>query len=473
VTIEEILKEVRSDLVTEASNGTWKPQPSDPLYECEFIRAGFRSWGLEAPDKSWKLTLSRLDFGASNPSALLEVHAPNHEAAFGDLGDFVFNLSIGVNGGTNFTQCVARLSEQLGGSKIDWSRRVTYLIARAKEANAGTGNGTFSTTGRPSIGTPPPFVFSGRIREGRTMSLFGPGSAGKTTIVDGLIASACSGVEVIPEWKPSRQFSCLVLDWDEGREEEEVRLAAICNVYGIELTGGYHYKRMSRPLHDVADSIGAYIVENKIELVVVSPVGRATRDHGDNISAPIDELYEILRSYATTNILIDHVTGANMKGGAEREFGAVRKRDNARGSYSVYAQSEDVGVRVVVLRNTKPDALLSRKGPQAVRVEYDPPDPSDDGIYTGISFHPDTVIEQMGYGTPGTTDGGPTLRTMLHNALIQGGHMTAEELADVTGRNTPSIRTILNRHRGEWFDRLPSSGKWEALPGPRNITSVT
>ena len=200
--IEDVLAAVRETLGEEQANGKWHPQPADPLFECEFIRTGFRSWGLEAPDKSWKVVLNRLDFGSSNPSALLEVYAPNNEGAFGDLGWMAFTHSIGVNGGTNFNQCVARLAETLGGAKADWARRVTYLIGRAREANAGSSNGTFSTTGVPSVGKTPPFVFSGRVREGRTMSLFGPGSAGKTTIADGLIASACSGTEIIPGLAP-------------------------------------------------------------------------------------------------------------------------------------------------------------------------------------------------------------------------------------------------------------------------------
>ena len=105
-------------------------------------------------------------------------------------------------------------------------------------------------------------------------------------------------------------------------------------------------------------------------------------------------MYEILRSFGTTNILIDHVTGANIKGGAEREFGAVRKRDNARGSYSLYAQSEGIGERVIVMRNTKPDALLGKVEPQAVKISYDPPNPAS-GVYDHITFHRDEVVETV------------------------------------------------------------------------------
>lgn len=447
MTVDDTLREIRESLIVEQAAGTWKPQPGDPLSECEFVRAGFRAWGLGAPDKAWRLHLSRLDFGDSNPSALLTVYAPGHDAAFGDLGWFVFSHSIGVNGGTNFNQAIKRLAASLGGAEQDWSRRIVYLIARARDANAGSNNGTASWAARPAVPTTAqPFVFLDRFREGRTVSVFGPGSAGKSTLVDGLLASACSGVEIVPGWLPSRPYTSLTLDWDEGREEIEVRLSAICHAYDVNLTAGYHYKRMSRPLYDVADEIGAYIVGNGIELVVVSPVGRAIRDHGDNISAPIDELYEILRSFGSTNILIDHVTGANMSGGAEREFGAVRKRDNARGSYSLYAQSEGVGNRVVVLKNTKPDAMSAKVPPQAVRIEYDPP-AGRSGVYDRITYHRDQVNEgQVGVMLMAPAETQPA---RLVRVLQEHGSLSATRLCALTGFDARRLRDIVREARGK------------------------
>jgi hypothetical protein len=460
---QDALATIKEALAEEAKNGTWQPAPGDPLHDCEFIRVGFRSWGLEASDRSWRLTLSRLDFGDSNPSALLTAHAPDHANAFGDLGWFVFSHTIGVNGGTNYNQCVARLNETLGGSKMDWGRRIVYLIERSRAANAGSNNGTFSIKGRPVVTAPPPYVFEGRMREGRTISIFGAGSAGKTTLVDGLIASACSGIEIVPGWIPSRQYRTLILDWDEGSEEETIRLAAICEAHEIELTGGYHYKRQTRPLHDIADEIGVYIVANAIDIVIVSPMGRASRNFGENITAPVDEVHEILRSFGTTNILIDHVTGASIKGGAEREFGSVRKRDNVRGSYGVDVQSEEPGTRVLIMRNTKADALSPRQPDQAIRIEFDPPWPKDDGTYDRISFHTDEVTVRPDL-VPGLPIGGVAMRTVLH-ALLQQGHSTFEQLADRSGYNSASIRACLYRYRESWFNRLPS-GAWEALPLP-------
>lgn len=451
MTLQDELKTTKVALTEAAKAGTWKPQPGDALDQCDFVKVGFRSWGLEASDKTWRLTLSRLDFGDSDPKALLTVHAPNHDNAFGDLGWFAFNQAIGINGGTNFNQCTARLVDTLGGAKLDWSRRLVYLIERARHANAGANNGTFSITGRPVVTAPPPYVFDGRMREGRTMSIFGPGSAGKTTLVDGLIASACSGYEVVPGWRPTRRFKTLILDWDEGGEEETIRLAAITEAHGIDLTAEYHYKRQTRPLHDVADEIGGYIVKHGIELVVVSPMGRAQRNFGENITAPVDEVHEILRAFGTTNILIDHVTGSNIKGGADREFGSVRKRDNVRGSYGVDVQSEEPGVRVLVLRNTKADALSPKQPDQAIRIEFDPPWPKPDGTYDRISFHPDEIVDQ-GYGKPDQPMGPrETQIERMARLLRDHGAMTTIRLCALGGFSSDRVRDIARRAREQGF----------------------
>lgn len=466
MSVKETLEQVRLELTEEFRNGTWVPKPGDPLSECSFIKVGFQSWGLEAADHSWRLDLSRLNFGDADPKALLTVWAPNHAEAFPDLDWLVFRHSVGTNGGTNFNSCVTRLMDTLSGgksdgAKLEWARRLTYLIERARNANAGANNGTFATSGVPSLQKQMPFVFAGRIREGRSLSIYGPGGAGKTTLVDGLIVSAAAGIEVVPGWMPTRRFRCLVLDWDEGREEEEVRLGAICRAYGVELSAGFHYKRQGRPLFDVADEIGAYVVQNGIELVVISPMGKAQRNMGEVLTTPVDEVHEILRMFGTTNIIIDHVTGENQKGGAQREFGTVRKRDNVRGSYSLYPQEAlcRPGSRSVVMENTKPDALLSPRPKHAIRVLYAPADP-DDGIYDTIRFEQDEVQEGIVFDF-----GGQKLHEGFHEALVRLGHLSVEELGSETGRNTATVRSILNRFRGSYFNRLPS-GKWEALPIP-------
>jgi hypothetical protein len=348
----------------------------------KFSKAGFRAYGLSAADESWRLVLSRVDVNEREPRGLITVYAKGNPE-----GEEMMCRTVGLFGGTNLNALAKELSNRLSEPQAVWAKRLDALARRTiREAQAATE--TASVTARPDRPNGRPWLFRGRMRFGRTLSLFGPGSAGKTTIGDGLLLSASTGQEIIPGWVPTRRFVTGVLDWDEGREEMDVRLYAMCNAYGIDSLN-HHYRRMSRPLADCADDVGKWIIEHGIELLTVSPVKRAVRQAQGDGSGPVNELYEVLREFGTTNLLIDHVTGANMDADhqATREFGSSSKRDNARGSYSVYPQGDpEPGRRVVVIRNTKPDALTPAMAPQAICIEFEPQFPDEAGTYDIIRF---------------------------------------------------------------------------------------
>jgi hypothetical protein len=411
-------------LADEAS-GAWKPEPPDALDACRFEKAGFRSWALTATDGAWKIVVSSLDATGSDPRAFVQVYAPKHQAAFPDLGGFVFRRSIGIYGGTNFASLLKGLTKTLGGSEIDWQRRIDYLITKAM---ANGHSNEIIIAGVPPELDAPPHVFEGRCRMGRSISFFGPGSAGKTTLADGLAVSLATGYPIVPGWNPVRQMRVGILDWDEGIEEEMIRLRAICLGYGIELPPIY-YRRMSRPLTDLADATGSWVVKNGIEVLFISPVGRAMRTTDGDPARAVDEFYEVLRDFETTNFLIDHVVGDAITGGAIREYGSVRKRDSARGSYSVYPQSQHPGRRVIVLRNTKPDALAPAHDDQAIRIEYDPPWPKPNGAYDSITFHEDEIVEAEGDNAI--------------DEVLQTGPASVSRLAAMTGKSQAAVRAIL------------------------------
>jgi hypothetical protein len=424
------------------ANGRWRPDPPDPLSDCRFEKAGFRSYALTANDGSWKIIVYGLDAYGSDPRAFVKIYAPNHAAAFPDLGGYVFRRSIGIHGGTNFTSVVRALTDTLGGSNLDWQRRLDYLLAKAEGT---TPEDEIVISGIPEELSAPPYVFEGRCRIGRTISFFGPGSAGKTTLADGLVVSLATGFEIVPGWKPVRQMRVGILDWDEGIEEEMIRLRAICLGYDLSLPPVY-YRRMSRPLAEVADPTGSWVVKNKIEVLFISPVGRALRQSDGDPAKSVDEFYEVLRDFGTTTFLIDHVTGDNIEGGAIREYGSVRKRDSARGSYSIYAQSQEPGRRTIVIRNTKPDALAPQQDDMAIRIEYDPPWPKPNGAYDAITFHEDFITGEARASIDEILDEGP---------------QSIERLALLTGRSEASIRRHLYRHKDR-YHRI-AGGVWEKL----------
>lgn len=424
-----------------------------------FAKAGFRAYSLTDAAKTWRLVLSRVEIGHRDPEGLVTVYCDSIPDTYADLGSYALCRSVGLFGGTKLGALAKELAARIGEKPEVWTKRLDYLIQRAvREAQAASE--TLSITGVPERPNGHQWLFHGRMRVGRTLSLFGPGSAGKTTIADGLALSACTGREIIPGWMPERRFPVMVLDWDEGEDESKARLFAMCSAYGLELIN-WNYRRMSRPLADCADDIGKQILDSGAELLIVSPVRRAMRDSNGDPGGPVNELYEVLREFGTSNLLIDHVTGSATDGQREanREYGSVVKRDNARGSYSVYMQSEEPGTRVVVVKNTKPDALAPRHPPQAIRIEFSPADPDGSGTYDSIRFAPDEVQEKVQAPTRQGVIRENSVGRFIR-ALQDHGPMTTTQVVAICGGRAEAVRLLASRARKAGFGVNYTDGKY-------------
>lgn len=445
---------------------TWEAPAGDALHQCRFEPAGFRAWRLVAPDRSWRLTVSRIDPTETDPRGVLTVEAPGHPEAFGDLDAHVLARRISLVGGTAANAAARDLANRLGGEATAWLRRLDYLAAKVLRAAVGPGEeAIFEGEPEPPPGSP--WLIPGRLRRGRTISLFGPGSAGKSTLADGIAVGLATGVEVVPEWAPSSPATVGILDWDEGREEAAVRIAAIARGAGVRLNRRIFYRSMARPLVDAADEVGRWVVERGIEVLIVSPFNRAIRqrEHGDP-GGPVLEAYALLRELGTTNILIDHVTGAATDAtDATREYGSVEKRNADRGSFSIYAQSGAPGTRVITIRQKKPDPLAPPLDPQALRIDYRPTWPVE-GRYESIRFSPDVVIETGEHGQE-------TRYERLARVLRQFGErdgaswrMSRTQVAALTGFDAARLKDIAYRARQRGLRIVASDGELRLIDEP-------
>lgn len=411
-----------------------------------FERAGFRAYSLAAPDDSWKLVLSRVDVNDREPKGLVTVYANAHPEAFADLGDYALCRTVGLFGGTNLKSLAKELSLRLAESEKTWLKRLDYLAQRTmREAQAAAQ--TVSLEATPERPTTTPWMFDHRVRLRRTISLFGPGSAGKTTLADGLSLSACTGVEIVPGWRPMGTYPVAILDWDEGEEEERVRLHAMCSAYGLDLHD-WHYRRMNRPLIDCADDVGHWLVDTGAQFLIVNPVARAVPSSTGDPSGPINDLYDVLGEFHTTNLLIDHVVGTAIDGQREasRAYGSRAKHDNARGTYSVYQQSQEPGKRVVVVKNTKPESLSPYYPPQAIRIEFEPAYPDAAGTYDSIRFVLDTVQDVAPARERPTRENQVDKFVRLLRDL---GPLTAREIALATGCRADYVRHLATKARNK------------------------
>jgi hypothetical protein len=401
----------------------------------EFGKAGFRAYSLSGP--GWTIVLSRVNVADLDPRGLFTVFAPGQPGAFEDLGGRVLSRQTGLFGGTNLAGLSKDLAARLHGDPSVWARRLDYLASRVVQDGTPPDSEDFvDVPTKPDV---PAFVFDRRVRKGRTISLFGPGSAGKTTIADALLVSLATGREIIPGWMPVRAFEVVTLDWDEGSEETRVRLHAICNAYDLRLRG-YHYQHLTRPLADCADAAGRWVLDKGVEVLCISPVNRALRPTSGDPGGPVHEMYEVLAEFGTTNLLIDHVIGdaIGTQRIARRAYGSVAKVDDSRGSYSIYEQSSEPGRRVVVIRNPKAPSLSPARAPQAVRIEFIPPWPDEAEAYDEIRFGEDVIVDLAPEAKPKRE----TQTAKLVRILSEQGPMSATDLAAIGGFDAKRIRKI-------------------------------
>lgn len=418
----------------------WKPLPDDSADKYTFRKTGFRSYELAAKDGTWRLVLSNVDVGKNEPRGVLSVYAPHQDAAFTDLGGIVLKRSVSLLGDRSASSVATLLNKVIGNAGEDWRRRFDHLVlltlAMAEKGNAQR----FTIDGRPELPKRGAFIFKGLMRAGRTLSVFGAGSSGKTTIVDGLIVSLASGKTVIPGWTPIRPYRVAVLDYDEGEDEERVRLYAMSNFYDVDING-FSYSQMGRPLVECADETGAWLIENRAEIVVVSNVNKALRSDRGDPGGPVHDLYEVLREFGTTNILIDHVAAADLDGGAKKEYGSIAKRDNNRGSFLIEQLKGGVaGHQTVLIKNMKPDALAFKRGDQFVGISFEPAMAKPDGTYEHISFAEADASGEL--ARPRETQ--PELMIRL---LRERGAMTPQELCVIGGFHANRVRDVAREVR--------------------------
>lgn len=347
--------------------------------EAAFERVGYRSFRLAG--EGWEVRISSILAKRNHGTARVGIYCAD-ERGYADLGGLIVDRTISLWSSVSITNLAKEVSSLTKEPLETWRRRIDYALSRAIRHDVGHGL-VASAADAPSIS----WLFMGRCIRGRTISLYGPGGTGKSTLADGLALSLANGVSIVPLWVPSERERVLLLDWDEGHEEWSVRVRAICRGHGCS-ADGYRYLAVSDPLWKLVDRIGELVVAEGITVIIISPVSRALRDASDqgDAAGPVHELYDILRQLGTTNILIDHVAGTDLRSGeAPKEYGSVAKRDHARGSYSVFTAGEHVGAKIIKISNTKPVPLAPRIPEQFVKIIYDPPNPLN-GIYRSIRF---------------------------------------------------------------------------------------
>jgi len=359
---EGLLKNIQAEVIDSIS----PPSPEPP--EISRVGLGYRA---VFPMSGIEMGLERIREGRGEVHGELYVSVPVSDNTFPD--GHIFGARFNVSSLAARTSVGKYLSSRL--KDVDWDgmleRFCMEILAAERKGE------DFQSVGADPQEPPDRWLLRPILLKGKTTILFGPGGSWKSTIGAAVAVSVATGAEVVPGWRtheaglPDRPAPVLILDWEDGNATWNRRLNWIA-VGAKQLPPEVHYRHMSRPLVDDLESIAKYVSDNKIELLIVDSVGLAAGAQSASES-PADgafRLFTALRQLGTTNMLIDHVAGAELgiRGPSNKPYGSVYKINLARSVFEVRSEKASGNRCEVLLLHTKTNS--ARVPPQQLLIVY-------------------------------------------------------------------------------------------------------
>lgn len=299
---------------------------------------------------------------------------------------------------------------------------------------------------RPTGRTEDRRLLGRHIPKAKPTTIYAPGNTGKSTLARAAIVSWELGVEILPGLASAEETRCLILDWDTDQEEWNDGLARIAAGVGRTMRPVL-YRRCRRPLDEQVDKLAQVIAREGIGVVVIdhAEAASASRGTGESYEQRADRLFTAIGELGpVTTILLDHVTGDEVRNGAERiarkGIGSVMKVNKSRAAYYLAREPSPLPGRAeLVLHNTKLNDGAPLP-PYSFAVLYD----GEDGP---IRF------ERTDLDSPELLRALSQPEQMRRH--LRDGAKATRVLAELMDVPESTIRTILARDKDRRFTRLP------------------
>lgn len=194
------------------------------------------------------------------------------------------------------------------------------------------------TSGRPWAAWPV-------LPHGEMATLFAPGGAGKTTLVATTVFGMAIGRSLIPGIRVDRPYRTVILDWETNPETADDLWGLISESYRVPVPQGVWYEPMELPIERALPKIAAIIERHRADCIVVDSVMMALLSSGDysDPAESITRVYQALRRIGTWGLLIDHVTGSDVRAQrlATKAYGSVFKTFLARHALTLQIGERD------------------------------------------------------------------------------------------------------------------------------------
>lgn len=178
------------------------------------------------------------------------------------------------------------------------------------------------------------------LPHGENATLFARGGAGKTGLTAELAFGCALGRSLIPGIRVDRPYRVLILDWETNAETAEDLWGLIAETHKVRVPPGIWYEPMEAPLERNMPKVANIIEQQRADFVILDSVAMAQlssseySDGADNIT----RIYQAMRKLRTWGLLIDHVTGQDMRSRrvAMKAYGSVYKMYLARHAVALH-----------------------------------------------------------------------------------------------------------------------------------------
>jgi hypothetical protein len=171
-------------------------------------------------------------------------------------------------------------------------------------------------------------------------TLFARGGAGKTGLVATIAYGMAMGKSLIPGIRVDRPYRVVILDWETNAETADDLWGLISETYQVPVPRGVWYEPMEQPIERSLPKIANLLDQHRADCVIVDSVTMSLLSSSE-FSDPaegITRAYQQLRRIGAWGLLIDHVTGGDLRSRkvAMKAYGSIFKLNLARHAVALH-----------------------------------------------------------------------------------------------------------------------------------------
>ena len=161
-----------------------------------------------------------------------------------------------------------------------------------------------------------------------------------TSILATLAYSMALGHTLIPGIRIDRPYRVAILDWETNQQTADDLFGLISETHRVRIPDGLWYEPMESPIERSLPKVASVLDKARADLVIIDSVGMALLSSGE-FSDPaegITRVYQSLRRLGTWGVLIDHVTGNDLRGKrvAMKAYGSIYRMNLARHAIALH-----------------------------------------------------------------------------------------------------------------------------------------